>query len=133
MGQQQMVPQEVARLPANRSLRPNVYIEYCNSWGYIGVANYASQLIKTVYPGAMVSLRSPGNTNNVVTYVNNVPVWNMQRDGSVQPNTATSYMLRIRKALEGYWWTADKAARRYRMKWLGDILLETQSPTVILW
>lgn len=67
------------------------------------MANYAAQLIKTVYPYAVISMRPAGQTSNVITYLNNMPIWNIQKDGGFdRQNVAVAYVMRIRKALEGY-------------------------------
>ncbi len=63
------VPPEVNNLPKNnKSL--SFKVEYCSSWGGKPEANYAAQLIRTVYPNANVEVSSPGHTNNLVISVN---------------------------------------------------------------
>jgi predicted Rdx family selenoprotein len=66
------------------------------------MASYAAKIIKTLYPSTNVSMSSPGKTGNVVVYINNVPVWNMNRDGAIKQSTAVKYAMRIRQQLEGY-------------------------------
>lgn len=63
MGGKNSVPEEVKAMKTNRNAVFEVLVEYCGSWGYSSMAEYARQCITEVYPQAKVEgKRIPGST-----------------------------------------------------------------------
>ncbi len=65
MGWTQSVPAEVNAMPKEDKVI-DVEVVYCGAWFGKGEADYASNIIKTIYPNARINQNTPGTTRNLV-------------------------------------------------------------------
>ena len=54
----------------------NLEIIYCGAWGGLPEANYASKVIRTVFPKVDINQHTPGKTSNLVIKYDGKEIYN---------------------------------------------------------
>jgi len=102
MGGSSSVPAEVQKMQ-KVDTPIDLEIIYCGAWGGLPEANYASSVVKTVFPNARINQHTPGPTRNlVIKYQENVIYDKKGGDGSMSEKKAVEFANKLKK-LTGNW------------------------------
>lgn len=86
----------------------NLEVVYCGAWGGLPEANYASKVIRTVYPNAKINQYTPGKTRNLVIKYNGEEVYNKQNgDGAFTDQNAVKFLNKL-KGITSKWFERNK-------------------------
>mgnify|MGYP002358722208 CR=1 FL=1 len=99
----------------------DVEVVYCGAWGGLPEANYASSVIRTVFPNAKINQYTPGKTSNlVIKYSGNVIYDKKAGDGKLTEQNAAAFAKKLKGLVAGGKW--EKGSETIEWKSFGKHL-----------